>query len=62
MHQQDTTISYVEPGSLAEEAGIVPGDKLLSINSHSFSDILEYKFLVSDTEVELEVEKVDGSI
>lgn len=62
MHQEDRTISYVEPGSLAEEAGIVPGDKLLSINSHSFSDILEYKFLVSEAEVELEVEKADGSI
>ena len=62
MHQQDRTISYVEPGSLAEEAGIVPGDKLLTINSHSFSDILEYKFLVSEAEVELEVEKTDGSM
>ncbi len=62
MHKTDRTISYVEPGSLAEEAGIVPGDKLISINSHSFSDILEYKFLVSEPEVELEVEKADGSV
>lgn len=62
MHKTDRTISYVEPGSLAEEAGIVAGDKLLSINSHSFSDILEYRFLASDAEVELEVEKADGSI
>ena len=62
MHCEDRTISYVEPGSLAEEAGIVPGDKLLSINSHSFSDILEYRFLASEAEVELEVEKADGSI
>lgn len=61
MHKEDRTISYVEPGSLAEEAGIVPGDKLISINSHSFSDILEYKFLVSEAEVELEVEKADGT-
>lgn len=62
MHNQDRTISYIEPGSLAEEAGIVPGDNLLSINSHSFSDILEYRFLASDAEVELEVEKADGTI
>lgn len=61
MHNRDRTISYVEPGSLAEEAGIVPGDKLISVNSHSFSDILEYKFLVSESEVELEVEKADGT-
>lgn len=61
MSKADTTISYVEPGSLADEAGIVPGDKLISINSHSFSDILEYKFLVSEYEVTLEVEKQDGT-
>jgi len=61
MHKEDRTISYVEPGSLAEEAGIVPGDKLISINSQSFSDILEYKFLVSEAEVVLEVEKIDGT-
>ena len=61
MHKEDRTISYVEPGSLAEEAGIVPGDKLIAINSQSFSDILEYKFLVSEAEVELEIEKADGS-
>lgn len=61
MHKEDRTISSVEPGSLAEEAGIVPGDKLISINSHSFQDILEYKFLVSEAEVELEVEKADGT-
>ena len=61
MHKKDSTISYVEPGSLAEEAGIVPGDKLIAINSHSFSDILEYRFLVSEAEVELTVQKADGT-
>lgn len=60
MHEADRTISYIEPGSLAEEAGLMPGDKLISINSHSFSDILEYRFLASDSEVTLEVEKADG--
>lgn len=60
MHNEDTTISYVEPGSLAEEAGIVPGDKLISINGHDFHDILEYRYLVSEYEVELEILKENG--
>ena len=60
MHHSDTTVGYVEPGSLAEEAGIVAGDKIISINGHEFYDILEYRYLVSEYEVELEVQKKNG--
>jgi len=62
MHNEDTTISYVEPGSLAEEAGIIPGDKLITVNGHSVHDILEYRYLISEYEVELEILKTDQSI
>ncbi len=62
MHKEDRTISYVEPGSLAEEAGIEAGDTLLTINGHEFHDILEYRYLISETEVELEVLKQDGMV
>lgn len=61
MHKEDTTISYIEPGSLAEEAGIVPGDKLMAVNGHAVHDILEYRYLTSEYEVELEVLKTDGT-
>lgn len=60
MPREDTTISYVEPNSLAEEAGIEEGDKLISINGHKFHDILEYRYLAADAEVELEILKKDG--
>lgn len=60
MHKEDTTISYVEPGSLAEEAGIVPGDKLITVNGHQVHDILEYRYLTSEYEVELEILKKNG--
>lgn len=62
MHKEDRTISYVEPGSLAEAAGLSPGDILLKVNGHEVHDILEYRFLVSEAEVELEVQKADGTL
>lgn len=61
MHDIDTTIGYVQPGSIAEEAGICAGDKLLAVNGHRFMDILEYRYLISEYEVELLIEKQDGT-
>ena len=60
MKMPDTTIEYIEPGSYADEAGLVPGDKILKINGSDFYDILEYRYLVSEAEVELEVLKKNG--
>lgn len=60
MRKEDRTISYVEPGSFAEEAGIVPGDILLRVNGIEVHDILEYRFLISEPETELLVQKADG--
>lgn len=62
MHHTNTEIGYVEPDSIAEEAGLEPGDKLLSINSHDFRDILEYRYLISEYEIEIKVEKKNGDI
>lgn len=61
MRKVDTTISYVEPDSIAEEVGIEAGDKLISINGHDFHDILEYRYLTAEYEVTLEVLKRDGT-
>ena len=62
MHSCDRTIEYVEPHSLAAEAGIESGDVLLKINDEEPLDILEYRYLISEYEVELEIEKRDGSV
>ena len=62
MNKTDTTILDVEQGSLAERAGIIGGDVLLSVNGHEIHDILEYKFLIAEYEVTLRVEKQDGSV
>ena len=62
MHNINRKIAYVEPGSLAEDAGIAAGDTLISVNGISPRDILEYRFLCSEYELTLEVEKPDGSV
>lgn len=55
-------ISEVYAGSIAEEAGIEPGDILLSVNGESIIDVFDYRFLTSDETVILEVLKPDGNI
>lgn len=55
-------IAVVKSGSIAEELDIESGDILLSINSQSIKDIIDYKFLICDEYVELEIQKADGEI
>ena len=53
-------ISRVEPGSIAEEVGIEPGDKLLMINNNVIEDIFDYRYYIEDELVVLLIEKPDG--
>lgn len=55
-------ISKVLEGSIAEEVDIEIGDKLLSINETQVKDIIDYKFLIVDENVVLEVEKASGEL
>jgi putative radical SAM enzyme (TIGR03279 family) len=55
-------IKDVLPGSIAEELEIEKGDKLVSINGASVLDIIEYKYLITDEYLELEIRKPDGQI
>ncbi len=50
-------ITYVEPRSRAEKAGILEGDKLLSIGGNAIEDVLDYRFYLADTLVTLECER-----
>ncbi len=51
-------VSSVAPGSIAEEMEIKPGDFIVSINEKPITDLIDYKYLISDDY--LEVELVDG--
>ena len=62
MAQIGVQIIAVEPGSLAEEAGIRPGDTLLEIHGEAVLDQLNYQFLITrEDEAQLLVQRPDGS-
>ncbi len=48
-------ISTIDPDSLAAEAGLKPGDQVLSVNGHPIRDPVDYRFQTTDDIVELEV-------
>lgn len=52
-------ITGVLPGSIAEEVGLQPGDILLSVNGEPVVDIIDYKYLLTDEYLELEVQSGD---
>lgn len=50
-------ITYVEPRSRAERAGIRAGDRLLSIGGNEIEDVLDYRFYLADTLLTMECER-----
>lgn len=55
-------IAFIEKGSIADELDLEVGDKLLKINGKPVNDILDYKFLLADDNVVVEIEKRDNEI
>ncbi|MGI8926750.1 MAG: DUF512 domain-containing protein, partial [Tepidiformaceae bacterium] len=53
-------ISGVRPGSLAEEAGIEPGDALLSLGGRVPRDVVDVQFYQAEAEVEVHIRKASG--
>ncbi|MBR1646648.1 MAG: DUF512 domain-containing protein [Selenomonadaceae bacterium] len=56
----DGTISNVAAGSLAEELELAAGDKILAVNGHKVTDIIDLSFQLAEEEIELLVEHADG--
>ncbi len=50
-------ISSVAPGSPADAAGLLPGDELLSVSGRPVRDVIEYRWLTDESEVDLEVRR-----
>ncbi len=56
-HARGGQIAQVLPGSLAEAAGLRPGDVLRSINGHVLRDVIDYRFYSAEEVLELVVER-----
>jgi putative radical SAM enzyme (TIGR03279 family) len=55
-------ITKVLPGSIAEDIGFEPGDRLVSVNQQSPRDLIDYQFLCADEVLDLEVLDAAGKL
>jgi len=57
-------VQAVEPGSIAHEVGIEPGDRLLAINDRLIEDVLDYRYVSSlaDRELVVKIGKASGEL
>lgn len=62
LSESKNIIEEIAQGSIAEELEIETGDILLSINDSQVKDIIDYKYLVSDEYLLVEIEKANGDI
>ena len=53
-------ISRVLPDSIAEELGLEPGDRLVSVNGQPVEDVFDYRYLMNEELVVLLEENPDG--
>jgi putative radical SAM enzyme (TIGR03279 family) len=53
-------IKTIEQNSIAQEAGIEVGDKLLLVNDNEIKDVFDYRFLIYNSEISLLIQKSDG--
>jgi len=57
--EKGTIIKEVQSGSIAEEVGLEPGDRIISINGEKIVDIFDYRFLTTDEQIHLTIMKDD---
>ncbi|MCL7451923.1 MAG: DUF512 domain-containing protein [Anaerolineae bacterium] len=55
--QPGGVIAAIEPGSLGDQAGLQPGDRLIAINDQPLRDIIDVQFYGAEEELDLLVER-----
>ena len=53
-------VSDVAPGSLADEAGIAPGDAVISIDDRALRDAVDFQFYAAEPEITVRLRKANG--
>jgi putative radical SAM enzyme (TIGR03279 family) len=56
------TIAAIEPGSDAEKAGLLPGDRILRVNNEEIRDRLDFEFFRSEGYLALELLRESASV
>ncbi len=59
---EKAVVKRVEAGSIAEEAGVQPGDVIAAVNGEPLLDILDFKYRTADDTFTVEVHKKNGDI
>ena len=60
MKKHEHIVKNTAAGSIAEEMGIEPGDRLISIDGQEIEDVFDYQFYEESEELILLIEKPDG--
>lgn len=58
--EREHVIKAVEPGSIADELELSPGDVLVSVNGQPVRDVFDYHYLINEEYLEILVRKPDG--
>lgn len=57
---KEHVIYKVQPGSIAEEMEVEPGDILISINEHVIEDVFDYHYYINDGYLSVVIRKPNG--
>ncbi|WP_027363382.1 DUF512 domain-containing protein [Desulfotruncus alcoholivorax] len=60
MRDHGLVVQDVEPDSIAGELGVEPGDSLLQVNGKAVLDILDYRYLTAEENLEVLLQKENG--
>ncbi|OPY62939.1 MAG: hypothetical protein A4E56_01006 [Pelotomaculum sp. PtaU1.Bin065] len=60
MRQLGLEVFRVEPGSIAGELGLEPGDRIVRINGEPVRDLIDLRFLETDESLDMIITKRDG--
>ena len=60
MNSKKHIINTIEPGSIAEEMELEPGDELISINGQKIGDVFDYHYLIHDEYLVALFKKANG--
>jgi putative radical SAM enzyme (TIGR03279 family) len=55
-------VREIDEGSIAAELGIVPGDEIVAIDGQPLEDLIDYRYLIAEEEIEVHVRGAAGDV